>query len=446
MGAVASMAARAGFQVRGSDNAVYDPMKTYLEKAGITFFSPYAADNLAPEPSLVVVGNAISRGNPEIEEVLNRRIPYMSLPEFLKTFFLNKTRNILITGTHGKTTTTAMTRHLFAESGYSPGYLVAGLVEGLEHPAGAGEETFILEADEYDTAFFDKRSKFLHYLPEQVLINNIEFDHADIFNSLDEILLSFRRMVNLIPSGGCLLINGDDHNCRKVAAGARCRVETFGFSETCDYVIQGGPHQFSVLNTAETLFKIEKPALTGRHNIMNTAAAGILAVKAGIGSQQIQKAAAGFRGVKRRMQLLHADGPLVYDDFAHHPTAIAATLQGLRETHPGRKITAVLEPRSNTMVRNFFQNSLPQAFSSADRVICAGLHREHLLKENEKLNLEDFREALEQQGIQAEIITEHEKIPGELYKVIKPEDIVIFLSNGGFSGIAQKVSAYYKVK
>jgi len=441
MGAVAAALRDQGFMVTGSDSGVYPPMSTFLTERGITLSSGYSAENIPDTADLIVVGNAISRGNPELEAVLNRRLRYISLPEALRSFFLSSRSNAVITGTHGKTTTTSLLTWILQCAGLAPAYLIGGIARNLGQGCSLHESRHVvLEGDEYDTAFFDKRSKFLHYLPELVVINNLEFDHADIFSSLDEIKTSFRRLVLLVPQNGVLLVNADDANALEVTSAARCPVLTVGFSNAATHRIHtlryGNGVSFSLMNLE---FELQIP---GEFNVRNAAMAIVAAQFYGVPSETIQAAVASFEGVARRQEVRGTvRGITVIDDFGHHPTAMRLTLDALRHQYPGRKLWAVFEPRSNTTRRAVFQHDLPEALGHADGVILAQVARLDQLQPEDRLD---------PQKVVADIVAK--KIPA-FYEVGVPEilerlresvgegAVIVIFSNGGFDNIHERLLA-----
>ncbi|MBV8898873.1 MAG: UDP-N-acetylmuramate:L-alanyl-gamma-D-glutamyl-meso-diaminopimelate ligase [Verrucomicrobia bacterium] len=442
MGAVAAALRDRGYDVTGSDENVYPPMSTFLESRGVHLLEGYRAANVAADVDLVVVGNAITRGNPEIEAVLNRRLLYRSLPETLKDFFLRKRRNIVVTGTHGKTTTTALIAWIFRQAGRDPSFLIGGIAKDLGQGAFFSEsEHFILEGDEYDTAFFDKRSKFLHYLPECLVINNIEFDHADIFHDLEEIKLSFRRLVNIVPSAGRIWINADDPNCAEVTRDALAPVESVGFTETAMHRIdlariEGGLTRFR-------LGKVEfGMQLLGEFNVRNAAMAVAVARAYGLSSTDIQQGLASFTGVARRQEIRgEVNGIKVIDDFGHHPTAVRETLTGLRQRFPDKRIWAIFEPRSNTTRRAVFQNALPGALKLADGVILAQVAKVDQLPPDDRLDPLKVVDAIVAHGIPAFYEPDVDNIVARLKPLARPGDVIVVFSNGGFHGIHQRLLA-----
>jgi UDP-N-acetylmuramate: L-alanyl-gamma-D-glutamyl-meso-diaminopimelate ligase len=439
MGAVAAALRAQGYTVTGSDQAVYPPMSTFLQERGISIASGYAAGNLPPEADLIVVGNAISRGNPELEAVLNRRLRYISLPEALKQFFLSGRRNTVVTGTHGKTTTTSLLTWILQCAGLTPAYLIGGIARNLGqgcslHPS----SHVVLEGDEYDTAFFDKRSKFLHYLPEVVVINNLEFDHADIFNSLEEIQTSFRRLVQLVPENGAIFVNADDPNALAVTTAARTPVHTVGFSEGATHRITSprygtGAH-FGFMNLELEL------QIPGEFNVRNAAMAAAAASFHGVAPEIIKSALASFEGVARRQEVRGTvNGITVVDDFGHHPTALGLTIDALRHQYPGRRLWAVFEPRSNTTRRAVFQQSLPEALGKADAVILSKVARLEQLPENDRLDPRKIVDDISGMGKPAYYEEGVEEIVQLLQREARPGDLIAIFSNGGFDNIHERL-------
>src|SRR4051812_34668052 len=359
MGAVAVALHERGFKVTGSDANVYPPMSSFLQDKGIALMEGYRAENTPADADVVVIGNAMTRGNPEVEAVLNRKLLYLSLPEVLRNFFLRGRHNLVVTGTHGKTTTTALLAWIMEKAGRTPGYLIGGIPKNFGEGARLNDSKyFVIEGDEYDTAFFDKRSKFVHYLPELVIVNNVEFDHADIFNNLDEIKLSFRRLLNIVPQNGMILLNGDDANCLDVARQLKplmAQIEEVGFSENCARRIRDVSYSAdgSRFTLVEDEFEIP---MVGEFNIRNAAMAISAARFYGVSLEDVRKALKSFKGIARRQEVRgEVRGIKVIDDFGHHPTAIRETLRALRHRFAGARIWAVFEPRSNTTRRAVFQ-------------------------------------------------------------------------------------------
>jgi UDP-N-acetylmuramate: L-alanyl-gamma-D-glutamyl-meso-diaminopimelate ligase len=442
MGSTAAALRERGFTVTGSDENIYPPMSTFLEERGIALNAGYRAENIPGDTDVVVVGNAIKRGNPEVEAVLNRKLFYLSLPEVLKNYFLRGRHNLVVTGTHGKTTTTALLAWIMEKAGHKPGYLIGGLPRNFGQGARLNEaKHFVIEGDEYDTAFFDKRSKFIHYLPELVVINNMEFDHADIFNSLDEIKLSFRRLLNIVPQNGMILLNGDDANCVEVARDCLAPIVEVGFSENCGQRIRDLAHSAtgSQFTLADQRFEVP---LSGEFNVRNAAMAVSAARFYRVPDAKIRAALKSFQGIARRQEVRgEAHGVKVIDDFGHHPTAIALTLQALRERYVGHRLWAIFEPRSNTTRRAVFQHELPRALKFADGVFISQVARLEQIPEKERLNPEAVVQEIGSDGRPAFYEKNADAIVERIVPLLQPNDVVVVFSNGGFDGIHEKLLA-----
>ncbi|MGC8887586.1 MAG: UDP-N-acetylmuramate:L-alanyl-gamma-D-glutamyl-meso-diaminopimelate ligase [Verrucomicrobiia bacterium] len=441
--AMASLAAalkQMGCQITGSDQNVYPPMSTFLSSNGIEVMEGYSERNLAYNPDLVVIGNAISRGNPEVEAVLERKLRYCSMPELIKEYFIRGKRSIVVTGTHGKTTTTSLLIWVFEHNGLNPTYLVGGIPINLGQGARfTDSEWFIIEGDEYDTAFFDKRSKFLHYLPEIAIINNIEFDHADIFENVGAIQKSFRQFINIIPRNGMLIANGDDPNVAPLLNNTPCPVKQFGFGQHNSvqaFNIKLGPTA-SEFEIPSFKFHINLP---GEFNVRNALAVVACAKHCGLSNKQIQSAFDTFQGVKRRMEVRGViNGVTVIDDFGHHPTAIRETLKALRLRYKTHKIWALFEPRSNTTRRNVFQNELPFSFVEADYVIIGEVARAELLPQSERLDPLKLAQDITALGKNAMYIADVDKIAKQVATNVQGEDVIVIFSNGNFGGLHGKL-------
>jgi UDP-N-acetylmuramate: L-alanyl-gamma-D-glutamyl-meso-diaminopimelate ligase len=440
MGSVAAALRERGFVITGSDENVYPPMSTFLESRGIKLHSGYRAENIPPNADIVVVGNAMKRGNPEVEAVLNRKLFYLSLPEVLKNYFLRGRHNLVVTGTHGKTTTTAMLAWIMEKAGLKPGFLIGGIPANLGQGARLNDSKyFVIEGDEYDTAFFDKRSKFIHYLPELVIVNNIEFDHADIFRDLAEVKLSFRRLLNIVPQNGMILLNGDDHNCVEVARDCLAQMIEVGFSENCAQRIRDASYSAkgSSFVLGEEQFEIP---LVGEFNVRNAAMAVSAARFYRVPDARIRSALKSFSGIARRQELRgEARGVKVIDDFGHHPTAIAQTLQALRHRYPGHRIWAVFEPRSNTTRRSVFQQELPDALKLADGVFISRVAKLEEIPERERLDPKAVVHAISKAGRPAFYEENADAIVDRLLPKLQPQDVVTVFSNGGFDAIHEKL-------
>ncbi|MCF7733462.1 MAG: UDP-N-acetylmuramate:L-alanyl-gamma-D-glutamyl-meso-diaminopimelate ligase [Akkermansiaceae bacterium] len=440
MGAVAAAMKQRGFTVTGSDAGVYPPMSDFLRGQGITLSEGYREENIPEDAQVVVIGNAISRGNPEAEAALDRKLLYQSLPEVMKEFFLRGKRNLVVSGTHGKTTTASMLAWILRHAGRDPGFMIGGLPKNLGCGAHfTGSEFNVLEGDEYDTAFFDKRSKFLHYLPECVVVNNIEFDHADIYNNLDEIKLSFRRLLNIVPRCGRAFINGDDPNSLDVATGAPCPVTTVGFGAECGLRI--GSISYDPDRSSFTLGGVAYSVrMTGEFNVRNAAMAVAVASFAGLDEAEIRAGLEAFDGVARRQELRgEVNGIKVIDDFAHHPTAIGLAVRSLRQAYPGARLWVLFEPRSNTTRRAVFQNELAEALSTADFALVAAMPDLHKIPEDDRLDPVKLAEDIARHGGRGWYLTDIEAIVGRVKAEAVSGDVIAVLSNGGFGGIHQKL-------
>jgi UDP-N-acetylmuramate: L-alanyl-gamma-D-glutamyl-meso-diaminopimelate ligase len=444
MATLAAMLKQKGFDVRGSDQNVYPPMSDFLAQQGITILQGYRAEHISGELDMVVIGNAISRGNPELEEVLDRKIRYCSLPEAIRDHFLWGARSVVIAGTHGKTTTTSLAGWLLTHGGADPSVLVGGIVENFDasYRIGGGRE-FVIEGDEYDSAFFDKTAKFLKYLPDIAVVGNIEFDHADIYPDLDAIRLAFRRLVNLVPRRGLLLLGADNPDALALRERAHCRVETFGLSDGADWQAHelqadGASTRFSVRRGGTPSGAFQVPLL-GAFNVRNALAALAVGAAVGLNLDTMAVGLRKFRGIRRRMELRGtAAGVTVYDDFAHHPTAIAETLDGVRSAFPGRRLWAIFEPRSATSCRRVFQEEFVQALGRADRVVLPAVFRS-TLPDEERLSPEAMIEDLRRTGHKAHYIPQVDDIVSAVARDAREGDLVVVMSNGGFDNIHQKL-------
>jgi UDP-N-acetylmuramate: L-alanyl-gamma-D-glutamyl-meso-diaminopimelate ligase len=440
MASVAAALQERGFKVTGSDENVYPPMSKFLEEKDVALKEGYRADNIPPDADVVVIGNAMRRGNPEVEAVLNRKLFYLSLPEVLKNYFLRGRHNLVVTGTHGKTTTTALLAWIMEKAGRNPGYVIGGIPKNFGKGARLNDSKyFVIEGDEYDTAFFDKRSKFIHYLPELVIVNNIEFDHADIFKNLDEIKLSFRRLLNIVPQNGMVLLNGDDPNCVEVAKDCLAQMVEVGFSKNCAQQIRDVAYSAdgSKFKLGEDTFEIP---LVGEFNVHNAAMAAMAARFYEVPKAKIDSAFKSFAGIARRLELRgEARGVRVIDDFGHHPTAIAQTLRALRHRYRGQRLWAVFEPRSNTTRRAIFQNELPEALKLADGVFISQVARLEQIPEAERLNPERVVAAIGKAGRLAFYERNADAIVNRIIPILQPKDVVVVFSNGGFDNIHEKL-------
>lgn len=451
MASVAVALSQAGYSISGSDTAFYPPMCDYLAKHRIPCHKGFDPQHLRSDaPDVIVVGNAISRGNPELEFALDEHMSIVSMPEIISRELIGKNKSVVITGTHGKTTTTSLIAWIFEYAGLKPGFLIGGIAENFDagcRPSFHNENGyFITEGDEYDTAYFDKRSKFLHYRPDIAVINNIEFDHADIFGSLDDIVQSFRQFISLIPSNGVLIINGHDEIASEISLGAYCPVEQFGFSNDFEWSVSGlEAHEtglsFQLTHKGEELGAVLMDQ-HGNHNVLNAVASIAAASHAGIAFPVITEGMHSFRRPKRRMEIIgEFDGNItVIDDFAHHPTAIRATLAALRQRYPDRRIIACFEPRSNTSTRNIFQKDLETSFNDADIIIIGKVHRPERYAENERLDTAALCSTIIESGKNAFASgMNNDGYPDDIVQFIhnnvRENDVIILLSNGSFSGL-----------
>jgi UDP-N-acetylmuramate: L-alanyl-gamma-D-glutamyl-meso-diaminopimelate ligase len=446
MASVAVALKERGFKVTGSDENVYPPMSTFLQEKGISLRQGYRAENIPADADVVVIGNAMTRGNPEVEAVLNRKLLYLSLPEVLKNYFLRGRHNLVVTGTHGKTTTTALLTWIMEKAGRKPGYVIGGLPKNLGQGARLNDSKyFVIEGDEYDSAFFDKRSKFIHYLPELLIINNIEFDHADIFKDLDEIKLSFRRLLNIVPRNGMVLVNGDDANCVEVAKDCLAQMIEVGFSKNCAQRIRdvAFSDEGSRFKLGDETFEIP---LVGEFNVHNAAMAAMAARFYDVPKAKIDSAFKSFDGIARRQEVRgEARGVKVIDDFGHHPTAIAQTLEALRHRFRGNRLWAVFEPRSNTTRRAVFQQQLPDALKLADGVFIAQVAKLEQIPEEERLDAERVVAAIAKVGRPAFYEQNADAIVDRIVPMLRPNDVVAVFSNGGFDNIHEKLLTRLRV-
>ena len=461
MASLAGMLQERGFRVTGSDAAAYPPMSTFLESLGIPVAQPFAEANLNPRPDLVVVGNALSRGNVELECLLDERIPFFSLPQLLHDEFLVGKDVLVVAGTHGKTTTTSMLAWIFETAGLQPSFLIGGIAENFGRSFGLGEgKHFILEGDEYDTAFFDKGPKFLHYFPDSVILTSVEFDHADIYKDLDAVETAFKRLVNLVPrrgrivafdsgaSAGSSLSSSLSSSIDRCLKKAFCPVERYGA-----LVPKGDRAGWRIANlqlgeerTSWSVVRDGKPwadfefALGGEYNVWNATAAAALAANYEISKDVIAKALRTFRSVKRRLEVkAEVNGITIIDDFAHHPTAIEQTILALRARYPQSRLWVVLEPRSNTMRRNVLQDALARSLALADQVVVAAVFKSEAIPEAERLDLNRVVDAIQKHGKQARIFADADAIVNAIAPELRERDVVAILSNGGFGGIYEKL-------
>jgi UDP-N-acetylmuramate: L-alanyl-gamma-D-glutamyl-meso-diaminopimelate ligase len=458
MASLAGMLKQRGFRVTGSDAASYPPMSDFLAGLEISVAQPFDARNLEPRPDLVVVGNAISRGNPELEQLLDQRILFCSLPQLLHEEFLLGKEVLVVAGTHGKTTTTSMLAWILHTAGTQPSFLIGGIAEnfGSSFHLGQGKH-FILEGDEYDTAFFDKGPKFLHYFPDAVILTSVEFDHADIYKDLDAVETAFRRLVNLIPQRGRIIAfdgvageSTESASLERCLSKAFCPVERYGAGARADWQItnlklEATRTSWTVLHDGRAWADLEFP-LAGEYNVWNATAAAAMAAAYGISKEEIASALKTFRSVKRRLEVkAQVNGITIIDDFAHHPTAIAGTLKALRARYTDARLWAILEPRSNTLRRRVLQADLARSLALADEVVVASVFRSEAVPVNERLELPELAAEIERLGRRARLIGDADEIVQTIAPEMRSGDVVAILSNGGFAGIYEKLPARLRV-
>ncbi len=432
MGGVALLASRDGHRVTGSDLHSYPPMSTQLKAEGIELFEGYQAEQLEPEPDLVIIGNALSRGNPAIEHVLNSGIQYTSGPRWLGENYLRGKSVIAVAGTHGKTTTAAMVAWILEHAGKEPGFLIGGVPNNFGHSARDGEKIFVVEADEYDTAFFDKRAKFVHYRPSVAILNNLEFDHADIYPDLKSIQTQFHHLVRTIPGNGVIVCNGQDTNLEVVIEkGCWSQLQHFSMRGGADWQVEqltADGRQLAFFQNGETVGEMSWTSC-GQHNAMNACAALATSVAAGVDPSAALEGLSSFSGVKRRMELIsEVDDIHVYDDFAHHPTAIRLTLEGLRRNVSNARVLVALEPRSNTMRAGVHIGELGPALAAADHVWLMAGNGIEWDPQEELRTLED----------RSRVVTRSEDLLQQMLDMVKPGDHIVFMSNGGFDSVPRR--------
>jgi UDP-N-acetylmuramate: L-alanyl-gamma-D-glutamyl-meso-diaminopimelate ligase len=457
MASLAGLLREKGCRVTGSDAAAYPPMSDQLREMGIVVAQPYGEANLDPlpgesGPDLVVIGNALSRGNPEVERVLDERIPFTSMAAVLREEFLTGRESLVVAGTHGKTTTTSMLAWIYQIASrenplLEPSFLIGGVAEnfGTSYQL-RSTRTFLLEGDEYDTAFFDKGPKFLHYFPEGLILTSVEFDHADIYADLEQVKTAFKRLVNLVPRRGIIVAYDGSANVDECVSRAFCRVERYGFGANSAWRVEklrheGGRSKWEVHHDSQLWAELEM-TLAGEHNALNATAAAALAANQGVPVAAIQEALASFQSVKRRLEVRAViDGVTIIDDFAHHPTAIRETLRALRQVYANARIWAVLEPRSNTLRRNVFEKELVESLALADHVILDAVYQQQRIPEGERLHPAQVIAALNAAGKPSELCVDVAAIVDTLDRELMSGDVVAILSNGGFDGIYEKLPA-----
>jgi UDP-N-acetylmuramate: L-alanyl-gamma-D-glutamyl-meso-diaminopimelate ligase len=446
MATLAALLKHRGHDVSGSDEHVYPPMSDFLAAERINVLEGYRPEHVDAIPDLVVVGNAISRGNAELEAVLDRGIRYASMAETIREQWLWDAHSIVIAGTHGKTTTTALTGWLLTAAGADPTVLIGGIArnfgeDGASYRIGKGN-AFVIEGDEYDSAYFDKTAKFLKYLPDIAVINNIEFDHADIYADIDEVRLAFRRLVNLVPGSGLTLLGVDSPDAAALVSNARSRVQTFGLSAEAEWRAEGIRVEkgttFRVLRREADLGEFTMPLL-GEHNVRNALVAIAIGVDLGLDVERLRKGLAEFKGVKRRLEIVgEARGIAIYDDFAHHPTAVDETLKAVRRASPGKRIWAIFEPRSASSCRSVFQDDFARAFAGADQVVIATVAKSNI-PVDQRLSESKLVADLQARNVSARHLPDVDTIIRQVAAEARDGDLIVIMSNGGFGGIHRKL-------
>jgi UDP-N-acetylmuramate: L-alanyl-gamma-D-glutamyl-meso-diaminopimelate ligase len=447
MASLAGLLKARGTRVTGSDAAAYPPMSDFLGNIGIQVQQPYGVANLQPRPDYVVVGNAISRGNIELEYLLDERIPFKSLPQVLHEEFLLDRERLIVAGTHGKTTTTSMLAWIFECAGLKPSFLIGGIAENFGSSYALRDSRhFLIEGDEYDSAFFDKGPKFLHYFPDTAILTSVEFDHADIYADLDAVKTAFKRLVNLVPRRGKIIAVDTDPNVNECVQRAFCPVERYGFTESAYWRIED--LQFQPERTHWRVIRGGKEwasfdcSLAGEYNVLNATAASALAATYEVKPQIICSALASFKSVKRRLEVkAEVNGVTIIDDFAHHPTAIAETLKALRTRYAGRRLWAVFEPRSNTLRRKIFERELAASLGRADSVLVTSIFKPEAVPESERLSIPAVLDNLRSLGIPARECNDADEVVALITPELRVGDVVAILSNGGFGGIYEKLPA-----
>jgi len=447
MGAFAGMLHELGYRVTGSDSHPYPPMSTQLHALGIKVFPEYSAANLDEKPDLVIIGNVIRRDNPEARAVIESGVPYLSLPAALSERFLKGNHSIVITGTHGKTTTAAICAWCLVHAGFDPGFLVGGELRNLGKNYRCGKQGyFVIEGDEYDTAFFDKGPKFLHYRPQSAVVTSVEFDHADIYRNIEHVKAAFRQFIQLLPPDGLLAACADYEHVRSLIQFSKTTPHTYGLKSECDYsgyIEETGPEgmRFVVTQGGAPIGNFTT-SLVGKHNLLNLIAVTILLSRLGLTSEQIAEGFATFQGVRRRQEVFaEVGGITLVDDFAHHPTAVQLTIDAIRMRFPDRRLWAVFEPRSATSRRNVFQDRFAGAFVGANQVIVADVYRPDQVAEEERFSPQLLAEALQGRGVDARALPSVDDIIDKLVREAVEGDVILIMSNGGFDGIYERLPA-----
>jgi UDP-N-acetylmuramate: L-alanyl-gamma-D-glutamyl-meso-diaminopimelate ligase len=447
MGSLAGMLKASGYHVTGSDDHIYPPMSTLLQDQGIECRNGFSGKNLDSNLDLVIIGNAVSKNNPEVQAVLERNIPYLSFPQALSQFFLTDKTPVVVTGTHGKTTTSSLAAWVLETGGLNPGFMIGGFVKNFNRNYQLGQgRYFVVEGDEYDSAFFDKEAKFLHYRPNYAILTSIEFDHGDIYKNLDQIQDAFQKFVRLIPSDGLLLVSGEDTHIPRILNGLTCRVESYGIGRGFDWSaerIRSSKSKeglkFDVYYQGK-FFETFNSTLIGQHNIKNSLAVIGLAHHLQVSKSDIQKGVQSFKGVKRRQEIVgEIQNILIMDDFAHHPTAIKETLQAVKLRYPERRLWAIFEPRSATSRRNFFQKEFSRCFDGAERVVISAPPGMDKIPPEERLDPNRLVKEISDGGPSAILCGSADEIVARIVPEIRSGDLICLMSSGGFDGIHQKL-------
>lgn len=457
MGALALLLKEEGHYVTGSDANIYPPMSTQLENAGVILKDGYKPENLTPAPEMVIVGNAVSKTNPEVQKLLEMKIPYQSFPQAVANYYIKNKHSVVVAGTHGKTTTTAVLSHILDTAGLNPGFLVGGIPLNFNVNSKNGDGNFfVIEGDEYDTAFFDKGPKFLHYKAKSLLLTSIEFDHGDIYRDLSHVEDSFTKLLTIMNKNGFASLCTDYPSVTRLSGNLSCSFDTYGQNgEKCpgkNYWSAGSIEftpevtRIEILCNGKAFLKAETK-LFGRHNILNIIGAVSIAVNLGISKEAIAKALATFKGVRRRQEIIAVEKGITFiEDFAHHPTAVKETILAVKEKYKANKVWAVFEPRSNTSRRNIFQKAYADAFTEADAAVISEIYNKELIDESERLNPEMIVNELKRKGKEAFFLKSADEIVLTISGKLKKNDVVLIMSNGGFDGIYKKFPEGVKTK
>ncbi|MEN6439364.1 MAG: Mur ligase family protein [Syntrophobacter sp.] len=448
MGTLATMLKESGYEVGGSDQNLYPPMSTHLASLNIPLYQGFAPENpLSFGPDICIIGNVVRRENPEAVSILSRDLPYLSMPQAIENFFLGRQKGLVVTGTHGKSTTSSLLAWVLEQGGMDPGAFIGAFLKDWQRSFRLGDGNYmVIEGDEYDTAFFDKGPKFLHYQPQIGIVTSIEYDHADIFPNFEAILTAFRNFARLVPERGHLILNADDPNCAALARECPGHVLTYGYSHRADWRIKSveygsGLVSFTLRTPGAFREETFQSRLSGRHNVWNITAVVAAATLAGMPIERIREAVWSFGGVTRRQDIIaETNGIIVMDDFAHHPTAVNETLSGLRHFYPERRLIAAFEPRTNSSRRNVFQEHYSRAFDSADIICIKQPQGMEAIPENERLNTELLVHSIHMREKEAHYFTDADSLTGFLLGIARPGDLIVCMSNGSFDGLPQRLA------